>query len=1035
MLVGRAREVSALHRALDGALGGRGSIRAIHGEAGIGKTRLADEIDARARESGFVTAWGRASETGGAPAFWPWIQVLGVLARKTIALPEDVRAIVEGTHASVADGAHADPVRARFTRFEAVRAFLEDASHDKPLFLVFDDMHAADAASLELLAFVARAIRSMPVMVVVTYRTAEAKLPHVADAIARIAREGEATALANLSREEVGTMAETNDAEVIRMLHELTEGNPLLVRETLHAIAMRSDVTAMQALRSITVTGTVLSLVQRRLEGASKEVSSFLSLLSTIGREIDLRLATSLEPRATDLVEEGARLGFLVRRDEGTWAFSHVLVREAFYQSIPAHERRKLHASIARALGDDQLSARAVHALAALPDGDATEAVKTARLAAERARSQLAYEEAIALLEKAASVKIEIDPHERAEVLLSLGWASTEAGQLERGRDCFREVADLARRSNDHELLARAALGQGGQYVIAEIRPELVSILREALSKVRDRNLRARVLARLAAALTPASDPSEPLALARQAIEEADGAHDLRTRIDVDVGAGSAFIDFAPAEERIPVSTRLVAAARSYGDRVLELRGLTRLACDLMEKGDFSTADSIIEQRAQLADAIGHPRYTWQTPLLRSMRAMTYGYFDECEEYIEHARALGAEASDPNMERSIAVHRFFMLLLAGRRAYVEQQADAIRVMNPLPDGPMYAPWFRAIVYARTGERDRGIAELRAMQSPTIITARMARITTGETVARLGAREECEVMLRSLAKDGDTNAAFGPFAFACSAPIPRVRGALLFALGRKEDALKECQRALELSTKSGAPSHLAWVHLTLGEGLGKKDGAVHLDAALEIATRAKMDDVIAYAHAITGADHKPAPATIPSFSLRRSADVWIVEHRGRSFELPDVRGMKMLETLVSQPNQEIHALDLASQGQRTVDLGDAGEVLDKRARDAYAKRLSELREDHEEASANNDTGRATKLSIEIEALEDQLAGAIGLGGRERRSGSAAERARVTVQRRVREAIKKIAREDAELGRHLEWTIRTGAFCAYEPHGRS
>jgi hypothetical protein len=75
-----------------------------------------------------------------------------------------------------------------------------------------------------------------------------------------------------------------------------------------------------------------------------------------------------------------------------------------------------------------------------------------------------------------------------------------------------------------------------------------------------------------------------------------------------------------------------------------------------------------------------------------------------------------------------------------------------------------------------------------------------------------------------------------------------------------------------------------------------------------------------------------------------------------------------------------------------------------------------------------------LRYELDALTDQIAGAVGLGGRERRSGSAVERARVVVQRRVREAIKKIADQDADLGRHLDWTVRTGTFCQYEPRGR-
>jgi hypothetical protein len=145
---------------------------------------------------------------------------------------------------------------------------------------------------------------------------------------------------------------------------------------------------------------------------------------------------------------------------------------------------------------------------------------------------------------------------------------------------------------------------------------------------------------------------------------------------------------------------------------------------------------------------------------------------------------------------------------------------------------------------------------------------------------------------------------------------------------------------------------------------------------------------------------------------------------------------MLARLVEQPGREIYALDLASEptGDGSIDLGDSGEVLDGKARDAYQARIADLREEIAEAEQFHDTTRATARKTELDALIQQLAAAVGLGGRGRRAGAAQERARITVQRRVREAIKKIALEDSVLGRHLEWTIRTGTYCAYEPQGR-
>src|SRR5690606_6390032 len=97
-------------------------------------------------------------------------------------------------------------------------------------------------------------------------------------------------------------------------------------------------------------------------------------------------------------------------------------------------------------------------------------------------------------------------------------------------------------------------------------------------------------------------------------------------------------------------------------------------------------------------------------------------------------------------------------------------------------------------------------------------------------------------------------------------------------------------------------------------------------------------------------------------------------------------------------------------------------------------IDALRDEIEEATSFADLGRKERLEHELEALTAQIAAAVGLGGRERRAGSAAERARITVTRRVHAAIRKIAEQDPALGRHLDWTVRTGTFSAYEPKGR-
>jgi tetratricopeptide (TPR) repeat protein len=1090
VFIGRARELDELDRVLASANAGRGALRVVAGEPGIGKTRLADEVADRAAAAGFLVGWGRASETGGAPPYWPWIELLRALAESLVReslsggpaavvsdVPPRMRTLLDGASRAHAlgDGTSADPARERFELFDAVSSWLRASSRRTALLLIFDDLHTADVASLELLGYVASSLRMSRIAVVATYRDVEARRPPVAEPLARIARHGEVVALRALSKEDVAEVVrhETGrfDGALSTALFGLTEGNPLYLRETLHALAGGAQAFTVDAIRGLAVSGGVMTLVRSRLAGASERARELLDTAATIGREVPLPLlaevATTTPDDARQLLADATTRGLLVRRDDERWVFSHVLVREAFYEHLAPERRRACHATIAAALRrrvdagrDEVLAALAHHALASLAAGgakhDAIEAMSIARQASDRARAQLAYEEAMALLERALAVcdTVGLDGHARAEVLLALGWARTEAGELARGREVFRDAAQIARRIGDARLLARAALGQGGEYVLAEIRGELLDVLREALtalkgSELEDVRLRARLLSRLGAALTPSETPAEPLALAREALAMTQGETDSRTRIDVGVAVGATLTDFAAPTERIAVNERLVQDARHASDRVLELRGLTRLACDHMERGDIPSAEAVMASRAALAESIGHPRYLWQAPLLRSMRAMTEGRFDVCEGSIDEARRLAAAAADPNAERNITVHRFWMLLVAGRPEPLRaHEPDTQRVMGSLPHGAMYRPWIAAAVRARCGDREAGARELRSIGSPVMLAARMSRATTTETALLCGVREWFEPLYESLIADGeDTNVAWGPFGFACAPPRARLLGELAFAFGRPQEGIHHCERALALSESMGARAHQAWVHLTWGEGLagiGDPRARDHLQRAVAYAEEIGMPEI-----AVRGRTHleeprsvrpSTAPATAqPTFAMRREGEIWLFENQGRTFRLKDVRGLGMIARLVASPGREVHALDLAGdpaspEEGAVVDVGDAGEVIDSRARDAYRKRISDLRNELEEAERFADIGRAERLRSEIDALTEQLASAVGLGGRERRTGSSGERARITTQRRIREAIRRISDQDAELGRHLDWTVRTGTFCAYEPSGR-
>jgi len=117
-----------------------------------------------------------------------------------------------------------------------------------------------------------------------------------------------------------------------------------------------------------------------------------------------------------------------------------------------------------------------------------------------------------------------------------------------------------------------------------------------------------------------------------------------------------------------------------------------------------------------------------------------------------------------------------------------------------------------------------------------------------------------------------------------------------------------------------------------------------------------------------------------------------------------------------------------------DVGDAGEMLDARAKEAYRRRLAEIEEDLEEARAMRDAGRATQANVERDFLVRELSRAVGLGGRDRRTGVAAERARASVTRAIRQAMTRIRQHHPALAKHLDHAIRTGTYCEYRPDPR-
>ncbi len=278
-----------------------------------------------------------------------------------------------------------------------------------------------------------------------------------------------------------------------------------------------------------------------------------------------------------------------------------------------------------------------------------------------------------------------------------------------------------------------------------------------------------------------------------------------------------------------------------------------------------------------------------------------------------------------------------------------------------------------------------------------------------------------------------------------------RGRVRLAEGDATGAEQFFADAARLWNDVGAPYETAIARMGLAEALrsggSEQQADLELQAACTILERIAAAQTTEPAAQVAGQDGTTAqPAA--DVSLRREGDYWSVVFEGRTVRMRDLKGMRYLALLLAEPGREFHVLDLvaaenpsaapaasatAAEPSRRA-LGDAGELLDAPAKNAYRRRLAEIEDDIEQARALGDTERTAQADAEREFLVRELSRAVGLGGRDRRAASASERARVAVTRAIRQEIVRISGHQPELGRHLDRAIRTGTYCAYDPDVR-
>jgi DNA-binding SARP family transcriptional activator len=851
--VGRECELRELSRGLDAAIGGEGRLFLISGEPGIGKSLLAEQLTRRARERGAEILVGRCWEAGGAPAYWPWVQALRAYVRGRD--PELVRGQLGRGAPDVAQilpelnelygefpaPPSTDPEGARFRLFEATTSFLRAASLSQPLVLVLDDLHAADAASLLLLQFIADGLPEARLLVVGAYRDVDPSLRDpLAETLAELRRRPgtRSLALTGLPQADVGSFVALAtglepSVPLVSALHRATEGNPLFVGELVRLLASEEALEAFTDAESSRrmIPESVRAVIRRRLARLSENCRLVLVLASVLGREFELAtLGLVSEVTGDHLLEfldEAAqeRLVTDVPSQPGRLRFAHVLIRDTLYDEITPGRRLQLHRRVGDALEEfyadnlePHLAELAYHFYESARPAVAEKALAYARRAAEGSLRLLAYEEAARLFAVALRVLDGMESPDQAlrcELLLALGDAQARAGDTPGSKQTYREAARVAEELGLSDQLARGALGYGGRlsWDVSRDDEYLVPLLEKALDAQTDEEspLRVRLLARLAGGpLRDASaDPERRRALGAQALEIARRAGEPATLAYALQGyIGSRHSpDFTP--EQAETAKELVAVALRAGDLERAVEAWEFVVLSSIELGDMSSARAGLEEMTRLAEELRQPAQRWVVGVYRGLFALHEGRFGDAERLIEETRAVGERAQSWNAAATYGLQLYVLRRHQGR---VEEVENLVR--RAVTDSPTYPIWrcVLANLLAEMGSPDEARRELddlaasRFAEVPVDEEWEVSLCFLAETAARLDEREHAATLYELLLPYADRVAISYPE--ISLGPVVRFLGVLASTTARWDDAEEHFRAALAMSSRIGARPSLA-----------------------------------------------------------------------------------------------------------------------------------------------------------------------------------------------------------------------------------
>jgi DNA-binding winged helix-turn-helix (wHTH) protein len=471
--VGRDSALTRLGHALERARLGRGGICALLGEAGIGKTRLAEILERRALEAGFHVTWGRGHALGDVPPLQPWLQVLRSCQSERAR--EFIHRASHSAAAAAAGEGHwdAEPSASSQEMLEWVAEITAGSDSARPWLHVLEDAHWADAASLQLLTHFASEISRLPALIILTVRDTELpKTPRARRALEYVLghRDCERIELTRLGLREVETYTRAQFGESENELPEAvlhkSGGNPFFMVELLKPWGHKRPPRASD----LSVMGPALDIVRQNLRQLPEEALEVLGAAAVIGRRVDLAVLAAVTERASEAVLEileGAIEADVIVPFDRTCiqlTFGHDLIRSVLYDDLSSGVRFRLHQRVGEVLASRLESGHKVtaaelahHLLSALPVGDVLHAVHWAERAARAASAVGAYSDASACLRRALDA-LNLQPVREPAIACNVlfGLAQCERGAGEPFASHLEEALTLAAHHGFANVLCQA---------------------------------------------------------------------------------------------------------------------------------------------------------------------------------------------------------------------------------------------------------------------------------------------------------------------------------------------------------------------------------------------------------------------------------------------------------------------------------------------------------------------------------------------------------------------------------------------------